>query len=237
MSDLNILQIGQEAVSRMGLTKPTALIGSKDQTAIHILSLLKEEVKSLGRKISWQVLQREASLTTVAAQDQGAITTLIPNLGFIINDTIWNRTLKRPVFGPLSPQLQAQNKAFFQSGPWNQFYIREGHLWFYPQPVAGQSVYVQYVSKAVGKSYAGVEINAFTLDTDIPYLDDEALILGVKSRFRAAKGFDNTADIAEYTNCINDLIGRDASKPILSMDGTKYDIMPGIFIPAGSWSL
>lgn len=221
----------------MGLASPSALIGSSEQTAKQILALLKEEVKSLSRKIAWQALQREASLTTVAAQDQGAIDTLIPNFKFIINDTIWNRTLKRPVFGPLSPQIQAQNKAFYQSGPWNQFYIREGHLWFYPQPVAGQSVYIQYLSKAVGKSYAGTEINNFTLDTDIPYMDDEALILGIKWRFREAKGLDYTEAKQEYTSCINDLMGRDASKPVLSMDGSKYDIMPGIFIPAGSWSL
>lgn len=237
MSDLNILEIVQEASTRLGLSAPTSLIGSGDQTTKQMFSLLNESTKGISRAFSWECLQREASLTTVAAQDQGAISTLVPNLKSIINDTIWNRTLKRPVFGPLSPQLQAQNKAFFQSGPWNQFYIREGHLWFYPQPVAGQSVYVQYISKAVGKAYAGTEINKFTLDTDIPFFDEELLILAIKWRFRRAKRFDSTDEKQDYEGCLNDLIARDGSKPVLSMDGTKYDIMPGIFIPAGSWPL
>jgi hypothetical protein len=237
MSDLTILEIVQEAIQTTGLSKPSSLIGNGDRTATLALSLLKREVNRLARKTQWQNLQREVSFLSLAQEDQGAIATIMPNMAFIINDTIWNRDLKRPVFGPLSPQLQAQNKAFYQAGPWNQFYIREGHLWFYPKPAADQSIYIQYVSKAVGRSALDVEILNFSLDTDVPYGDDEALILGIRWRFLAKNELSYGQEKDDYDECVNNLIARDSSKGVLSMDGVKYDIMPGIFIPSGSWSL
>jgi len=234
---MNILEIVQESLSATGFVKPTSIIANSDRTASLAFSLLKLEVKALSRKTQFQALQREVLITTIAAENQGAIDTIIPNMDFILNDTMWNRSLNRPVFGPLSPQQTQQNKAFFQSGPWNQYFIREGNLYFYPIPAAGQQVYVQYISKAVGKTVGGVEINYFTEDTDIPFMDEEALILGVRWRFLAKNEVDYTQEKADYDECINNLIARDATKQVLSMDDVKYDIMPGIFVPSGSWTL
>lgn len=234
---MTVLTIAQSAASRIGLSKPNSLVSSNGSTERQMLELLYEEIAEVSNRTNWQALTKEATFVTVAAESQGDIETIAPNLQYIINDTIWNRSLRRPVFGPLVPNTYQQNKAFYQSGPWSQYRIRGGELLFYPAPAAGQNIYFEYVTTAFITDSGGTDKTSITADSDTPKLDNELITLGLVWRFKQAKGLDYSGDFAKYTSRLNDVIGRDASKPMLHLDNSGYDVMPGIFIPAGSWSL
>ena len=233
---MTILSIAQAATGRIGLLPPSTLIGNTDATAVQILALLNEEVLEQTTK-PWQVLKAQANWVSLATEAQGSISTLFPNMLSITNDTLWNRSLKRPIFGPLSAQQYAQNKAFYQTGPWSQYYIEQGIMMFYPAPVAGQAIWAEYQTNLVANLFAGGQGSAFVDDRDSCIVDEEMVTLGIIWRFKAAKGLEYAEDVNKYENRRDDLLARDATKPVLNLDGTGFDILPGIFVPAGSWSV
>ena len=84
--------------------------------AINIGSeLLEEEGQTLADRYPFEALQREATFTTVATQVQTALSSVTTGFNYIVNDTIWNRTLRRPVYGPKSQQDWQQSKAMYPS--------------------------------------------------------------------------------------------------------------------------
>ena len=233
---MTVLSIARSALGRIGLSKPNSIVGSTEKTSSQALELIVEECNDLASK-QWQALQREGTFTTVATESQGDINTIAPNLNYIVNDTLWNRSLRRPVFGPLVPATYQQNKAFFQSGPWSQYRIKDNELLFYPAPAVGNNIYFEYITKALYKDSLGVDKVEITADTDAMALDEELITLGIVWRFKQQKGLDYSEDFSKYTKRLNDLLARDGTKPVLHLDNSGYDVMPGIFVPAGSWSL
>lgn len=235
---MSLITMVQQVCAEIGLPQPNAVATSTDPQTLQMMALLNREGKELSKRYPWQALRTESSFTTLAAESQGAIATIAPNLNYIINDTIWNRSLLRPVFGPLSAQRWQQLKAQNINGPWNQFVIRGGLLRFTPAPTAGQSCYFEYITKnwctdstgATGKS-------AFTADGDLALLDEDILTQGLIWRWKAAKGFAYAEDFAAYERLVVAAEGRDGSKDVLNMNDNRYDVFPAITIPSGSWDL
>ena len=234
---LSCLQLVQTVCKRIGIQAPTQAYTSQDQQIIQLLSLVEEEGQEQATRYPWEVLQTEATFTTLAAQVQGNINTIAPGFDYIINDTIWNRTLRRPVYGPKSEQDWQQAKAMQINGPFNSFRIIGDVLNFYPVPVAGQTCAFEYISTNWINTSTGSTSSAFTNDADTPRLDDQLVIMGAIWRWKAAKGLDYSEDFAKYERRIMDAMGRDAGKARLSLDGATYDIQPVVMVPRGSWGV
>lgn len=233
---LTILQIVQSACKRIGILSPNAAVTATDQQIIQLVALAEEEGQELATRCAWEVLQTETSFTTVATQIQTTLAITAPGFDYIINDTIWNRTLRRPVYGPKSQQDWQQDKANNINGPFNSFRIINDAINFYPNPVAGQSCYFEYQSRNWVKTTAGTA-ETWVADTDTPRIDGQLIVLGVVWRWKAAKGLDYAEDFAKYERRVNDAMGRDAGKATLNMSGTVWEIQPAIAIPRGSWSV
>lgn len=232
---MTCLTIVQSVCRRMGLTVPTTVFGGNDSTHRQIAELASEAGKDMARRYQWQALNKEVSFTTLATENQGALSVIADGMDYIINDTIWNRSLRRPVFGPKVPQTWQQQKAFAINGPWSSFRIQEGSLMMYPVPETGQTCYFEYITKNWVVSDSGAA--EFTKDTDTSLLDEEALKLDTLWRFKSQKGLEYAEDFNKAERMIQDLKGRDASKDWLNLSNTKYDIFPGVIVPAGSWNV
>lgn len=231
------LQIVQSACRRIGILSPNAAMTSSDPLIQQMVEIANEEGRLQCSEYSWQALQREAKFTTVALEIQGALSTIAPDLEWISNNTIWNRTLRRPVYGPDSQQDWQQAKAMQINGPFNRFRIIASNINFYPVPVAGQSCYFEYQSNGWVRDANGLAWSVWKNDSDVTVLDDELVILGTIWRWKSAKGLAYSDDYAKYEKRLTDSEATDGSKPTLSMGGAKYDIQPGIFVPAGSWGV
>ena len=225
---------------RTGLPEPTTVYGTTDPQILQILALLEEEGNDLSLRGSWQGITFEASHTTVATESQGAMSTIATNgFRYIKNNTIWDRTNKLPIFGPLSSQEWQSMKALVPTGPRYQFTIRGGNLLVNPVPTAGYSWYFEYVSQnwilgANGSTYK----QYFTLDTDTILLPETLVLMGLRWRWKKEKGFDYAEDFNTYETQVKDALGRDGGKETLSMDmNTWGGPKPGIFVPAGSWAI
>ncbi len=189
----------------------------------------------MSDQYDWQALTVETSFTTVAQQVQGQLSTICPNLKNIINDTIWNRDLRRPVFGPLAAQRYEQLQAMVMQGPWNQFIIQGNNLIFFPVPQAGQHCWFEYTSQNWCQSASGVAQSRFSADTDVLLLREDVFKLGMEWRWKKAKGLDYAQDFVDYETMLQNAKARDGSKDVINMGDVKYDIYPGILIPSGSW--
>lgn len=235
---MSMLTMVQTACIRLGLPSPNAVATSTDIQYLQLLALLNEEGSDLSSRTEWQALNREAHFTTLAAEIQGTVDTIMPGLNYIINDTIWNRTIRRPVFGPLGAQYWQQQKAMFTAGPWNQYRVKGNNLVFFPAPAAGQDCYFEYVSKYFATDSTGVTYkSAFTDDSDLCLHNEDIMTLGLIWRWKANKGLDFATDFQKYETRVIDAIGRDGAKPILNMGEARYDIMPVVIVPSGSWSV
>lgn len=234
---LTCLQIVQTVCQRLGLAAPTAAVASTDPQIVQILALSQQEGEEQAARYAWQSLQTEAVFTTVATSIQGAISTIAPGMDFIINNTIWNRTLRRPVYGPRSEQDWQQIVASQINGPFNSFRIMGDNLLFYPIPPQGQICAFEFLSRNWVSTASGTSA-VWTSDADTTKLNDRIMIAGTLWRWRQAKGLDYADAFTAYEKAITDVMGRDAGKPILNMNGVgPYEITPVAIVPRGSWNV
>jgi hypothetical protein len=139
------------------------------------------------------------------------------------------------VYGPKSQQDWQQSKAMQINGPFNSYRIIADAINFYPVPAAGQTCAFEFISRNWINTSVGATSSYWTNDTDTPKLDSQLIVLGTIWRWKQAKGLDYAEDFSKYERRINDAMGRDASKPILNANGTRYDIEPVVMVPSGSW--
>lgn len=234
---LTCLQIVQTVCRRIGILAPNAAVSSSDPQVLQILAITEEEGQELEERYNWQGLQTETTFTTVAAELQGTLATIAPGYESIVNDTIWNRSLRRPVYGPKSQQDWQQSEAMQINGPFNSFRIKNDSIYFYPVPVAGQTCAFEYISKNWISTSTGSTAEVWTNDADTPLIDDRIIILGAIWRWKQAKGLDYAEDFAKYERRVLNKMSKDSGKPVLSLTGAKYEIQPVVMVPTGSWSV
>lgn len=236
---MSLLTLIQYMCGRTGIPVPSTVYGTTDTQVLQMMRLLEEEGNDLSQRGTWQGLTFEASLTTAATEDQGTITSIATNgFRYIKNQTIWSRTRRLPVCGPLDPQEWQMLKALYVEGPYYRFRIRGGKLLVNPVPPV-ESWYFEYVSKNWLTDSTGVTYRQyFANDADVTLLPEELLLTGLRWRWKKEKGLDYAEDFRTYENQVKDALGRDGGKPILYMDESKSTApTPGIFVPSGSWNL
>jgi hypothetical protein len=232
---VSLLSICQDVSKQLAIGSPTAVAASTDTQARQFMRLANQEGKELARRFDWQILTKEATFTTLAAETQATVTTLATDFLRIIDKSMWNRTMNQRVAGPLSPQAWQKKKASAaEAGFGNWFRIRGGLILFYPTPVAGETIYFEYISKNWCESSGGTDQDAFAADTDVSFIDEEIIKLGLLWRFLASKGADYAEEFAAYERALADIFGPDGGNELIDM--TPDEAILGANIPEGSWS-
>lgn len=237
---MTMLSVVQQFCLRTNIPKPPTVVGSTDTQVLQVMALLEEEGNDLASRGSWQELTFEAAHTTVATESQGSISTIAANgFRYIKNQTIWDRTDRLPVLGPMDGPDWQTLKAVAVNGPRYRFRIRGDLLLVNPVPAASHNWYFEYITQnwilgANGTTYK----QYFTLDTDTLLLPETLLLQGLRWRWKKEKGFDYAEDMRTYEMQVKDALGRDGGKPVLHMDNDNWrGPRPGIWVPDGNWSL
>jgi hypothetical protein len=237
---MSLLSIVQTVAQRVGITVPTVAIASTDSNIQQVISFVNEDGSELAARYGWQEITNEANFATVASgNSQGSIQALAgPDFNYVLNETMWDRTTRRPVFGPKTAAEWQQLQAQFVNGPWWQYRIRGNQVLFIPTPPAGDQIYFEWVSKWWCTSTGGTvqTASAMVADTDIGILDERLITLGAIWRYKAGKKLDYAEDFDKAEAAIMDAMSRNASKPKLNLAGPQGNIQPGVFVPAGNWN-
>ena len=113
---MTLLTICQDAANEIGVPAPSSVIGSADTTAIQLLAATNREGKNLVTGYDWEILVKEENHTAIAAESQGAMTTIAADFERFSNNTMWNRTTDRKFYGPLNNSEWQRLKGSVQSG-------------------------------------------------------------------------------------------------------------------------
>lgn len=141
-----------------------------------------------------------------------------------INRTSWDRTNRWELIGPDSPQTDEWHRSgIVTTSPRRHFRfvgdLAGGNYRLWPPPQAVDTPFQiawEYVSNYWVQTVGGVNKASFTLDTDLPVLDSQAIILGTKWRFAQAKSLPSAASLQiEWNEYVQQLIARDGAAPTL----------------------
>lgn len=235
---MSLLTIISYVCGRTGVPVPVSVMSQvTDDRILQMLRLLEEEGTDLSQRGDWQGITFEATHTTLAAEDQGAIATIASN-GFrrIKNGTFWDRTAKLPIGGPLNDQEWQARKALTITGPRYSYRMRGGKLLVNPTPAASSTWAFEYISKNWILGVDGTTYKQyFTLDTDTVLLPEDLVIMGLRWRWKREKGLEYAEDQRTYEMQLKDALGGDGGKAVLNMSSETYR-GPGIFIPDRNWT-
>ena len=231
---MTLLTLIQNTCDNIGITRPAVIVASPDSNVRTLLALAQVEGRELLDRFSWPQTQIEKTHTSLAAELQGVMTTLAPGFSYITSSTFWDRTLTRPVNGPLSPIEWQALKARTATGPYSSYRIFGGKLYAYPAPAAGNTWVFEYQSNYFCQSASGTNQSAWTADTDVGVLDEHLSQLGIVWRCKKKNGLDYSEDFRSYEQKVANETSRVGGRRPLDMT-TGGAGMGGVYVPEGSW--
>lgn len=234
---MSLLTLVQEFCGARAIPVPSVVVASTDPQVLQIRRGIEDLGDDLAKRGPWQELVVEKTFTTIAAEDQGATTTVFgSDFSYILSYEIWDRTQRRVVAGPAEPNEWQYRKAVNLSGPIHVYRIRRGKFLVNPAPTAGHTWALEYVSKnwilaADGTTYK----SRFTADTDTLVLPEDLFRMGLAWWWKKEKGLAYAQEFAVYEENIANHMTRAGGLRVLDMGAREEPMRPGIFIPEGSW--
>lgn len=237
---MSVLSVIQAHCRNHALAIPTGVIGSTNSGTQQLLGLLTLLLDEMVNESKFNVITQEAVFTAVAAENQGAMQDLAPfGYSFAYFETFFDRTLQRPLYGPLDETQWQQIKALPNPGPFYKFRIRGDDLLLNPAPTAPLStIAFEYASSWCVKSMAGVLQPGIEADTDTFVFPERIIQRGLAYYWNQQKGLPYQEHKDQYYNLLNNYIARDKVKTRVDLaNPNPVDIKPGIFVPSGNWNV
>lgn len=236
---MSLLTIVQDALVETGIagTPPPNVIGNTDPTTVQALALANRAGKALAARWQWQECMREFTHTTLAAELQGDVDTIMPGFNWTLYRTLWNRDLQEHLGGPLYPSEWQYQKASSTAGVYSDYRIRGNSLYMLPAPAAGETIAGEYASKYWCESSGGTAQARWAADTDTGLLDEDLLCMDLKWRLLRAKGMDYAEEKMEAEIQINLAMARNGSNRIINSGEPERERAASVGVPDGNWNL
>ena len=234
-----ILTIVQDFTEKLGLPRPSAVVGVQEKSVRQFRALLQEAVSDLGEYF-WESQKLRKTWLSVAGQDQGTLVSIFGD-GYdaLVPETMWNDDRHMRVFGPVTSPVWQAFQTLPNAGPEFQCWISGGHLYISPALEAGENMSAIYQSKYGVLAVDGTTTKErITADDDSLLFPTNVVLRALEWKWRKQKGESGWED--DYNAYIT-LVSRSLVKsgmPTLSLDGARsLTAKPGITIPAGSWNV
>lgn len=229
---MSLLTMIQNAAVQVGVQQPATVFNNTDVGAIELLAFAQQEGKELVKRGDWRMLRKELTFVTLAQEEQ---TDFYPDdCDHIVQNTMWNRSKRRPIYGPVRPQDWQAIKSFTTSPVMDTVYVRANNFLISPIPPAGQTIAGEYVSKNFCQDNSGTGQSEWMTDTDEGILDEAVMTLGIILRYKLAKGLDANAALAQYETQVQQALTQDNPSPTIDLANSQKR-RPGVVVPEGSW--
>jgi hypothetical protein len=220
---MTLLSICQEVVDELGLERPTTVIGSSDRTARRLLALAQEEGRRLNYPESdryWEQLVKEYTFNTADGTQAYSLPT---DFKYFINDTWWDRTEDRKLvlFNPRKWQSFVSSDLGL-TGINTAFRLRGNEILLHPTPTSVRTLSFEYVTTEWCESSGGTGQSTWQADTDVPVLDEEFYIHGIRWRLKRSLGMAYEEDLRIYQNLINRALAKDGGSGCITFNA-RYD--------------
>lgn len=227
------LAICQEFARRTGLAVPSALFSGNTQS-LQMASLLNELCDEITTRGQWQeLLKRKASWTSLAAEDQGTLTSIFgANLVNITAMTLWDATDKVLIEGPLTtPEFQSALVHTVLGSAFSNYKVHDNHLYITPAPPAGHDLTAFYKVNTWATSVGGTAKAAITADDDQVLFPEALVKLGLRWKWREEKGLPYAEVFRSFEGMFADLLANNVSANVLYMADSEPSFKPGIWVP------
>jgi hypothetical protein len=216
---MTLLSIIQDSCDLLGIRRPSTVVDSQDDQVRQLLALANEEGKSLNRSFNWQVMTRQHLFITVDAAEQ--IDAVEDDWDRFIHNSFFNRTTRRPVLGPVSPQLWQNIQANPQVNRVILAYRqRDNAFLITPNPPPLQTIAYEYVSKNWARSADGLlDYARWEADTNTSFLPEDIFPLGIRWRWKKTKGLPYGEDFDTYNQQLSQFQARDGGSTVLNQTG------------------
>ena len=216
---MSLLTIVQNTCRLTGLRVPTTVVDSTDTQVQQLYALANEALVDLGKSFSWETLTREQTFVTVASETQtGALPS---DFDYELNNTIYNRTTRLTLIGPITPQLWQAIKAQPQL---NRVYLcwrqRDNAVLMTPAPEAGETIAYEYITNNFAEDSDGNPIPQFAADSDTTPLSERLVQLSLRWRFLSAKNLDYAETFRPYEVQLQQEQARDGGTTQLNITGS-----------------
>lgn len=230
---MSLLTIVSDACARMSLVQPVSVVGSSDRQVQQLLALTNQAGRELARAATWQALLEEQTFTTVAAEQQPDA--LPDDFDRFVPDSFFNRSTRRAVTGPITPDQWQAIKAYpYLSTVYLLWRKRQGAFLMTPNPPAGQTIAYEYVSRNWAESTNAVLQPAFAADTDTALLDESLITDSLVWRFLQAKGLAYAETMATFERNLELASARDRGSRRLTLTPRPFD-MDRVNLPDGDY--
>lgn len=231
---MTLLSIIQDVSAEVGVPVPSSIATNRDQTVVQMMRLVNSCGTELMKRHAFQALVSEATFSTVAVEDQGAIQTLAPGVDRIINGTLFNRSRNWEIMGPLLPDEWQSGKSMGVERIREACRIRGGHFLLMPVPPAGETIAFEYVSGLWALSATGTAKEKFSADSDTARIPERLITLNAVWRWLQIKGLDYGEAFRLFQQELTDAVGHDSPRRTMCLDGFRGR-RGGITAPEGSW--
>jgi hypothetical protein len=226
---LTVIQIAAQAYGELGLTAPSQVAGGNNSDGVQILALLNRIGNELARNEQpLPALRGEWLLTLIPGQAQYNLPT---DLLYLRSDTGWDRSTHWPLAGPMSDRTwQAIKSGIVTTTLYLRYRMLGTSILIDPTPTSADTLAFEYVSKNWCTKADGTPQASFTADTDLPIIDDDLMVLGLKWRTLSARGFNYAEEKAEYVAAVDRNIAQAQDPATLDM-GQRAATFGGIGFP------
>lgn len=230
-----LLQTLAAVASELSLQKPTQVISATDGTTSQMLALLVSACDELVQQFDWNMLQLSYTFSTVVSQEAYAIPS---DCYKIINQTLFDRTTRIPIFGPNTPSEWAMIKGTTVNSGFRKRYKMQGNkIVITPVPASVNTIAFDYQSyNYVIDAITGLQKSTFTSDADLCVFDDRLIINALRLKFLESKGLETTAALYNYMQSLNAVTGADSGAPVLSLSPQdSYALIGTSNLPDGNY--
>ncbi len=145
----------------------------------------------------------------------------LPNdFSFFNQGTYWDRGYRWQLLGPvIGSEWQIIKSGIAPVGPRRRFRIMNNLFYLDPPPTdSNGSLVFEYYTNSFCQSVTGTAQNKWQSDEDFYNFDDDAFVLGLIWRYRAAKGLSFDVEKDVYDVKIQKLISRNAGNRVLPIN-------------------
>lgn len=226
---MTLLSIVQNVANEVGIAVPAFVMAATDPLGKQLLQLANRSGQALVRRHPYAMLQREQTVTLVDGQADYALPS---DFGRFIDRTQWDRNNNWELIGPMSPQeWQWRKSGVVTTSPRRRFRIKPNistrKLYFDPTPTsseAGQIMVFEYVSTGwVLDNDGATRRSAWSEDTDISLIDEQAIELALIWRFLRAKGLSYDEEKDAYENYADAVYAQEIGMKALRLDTRAFD--------------
>lgn len=221
---MSLLNISRNVLAEVGWPTPSAIASNVDPTAQQVFALANTELRQLSELFSWPHLEVEHTFSTVVDQT----TYFFPPDDFrvLAQQSLFDASEYYRLKGSVSIQdwhmlkyglLGSLSRVAFRV----TYPLGAPAIEITPAPNTIRNLVAVYYTKQLARNSSGDDMPQYVADDDVSKIPEQYVAMGLKWRFRRAKGLDFSVELAEYNATVRTQFAKHLSQAEIPVGGRR----------------